>query len=338
MTVVLPLGLPPAHLKGDLCKELDMPALAMLINRAHRRQVSTQSEFQGWLPHEAWVMERLANQPRLTTHLPLADRLARNSPILTRQLRPGFWFLAQPAYIALGREHMLLGNLRELNLSDAESRALFASAQSALPLPELELVYVNARTWLLRADAWHLLQTATPDAATSQELDVWLARGGPSAQWRRVLNACQMSWHEHPVNQDRELQGMPVVNALWLWGGASITGGPVTHEPQADPALAMYSSLIEGVQPDSVWRAEAEWMIASDLTHAALAGDWGRWLAHMHRLDQEIFLPALNSLRAGKHPRLNIVLSNADTLMELEVNRLSLLKFWHKRPFAQLFP
>ena len=60
LDILLPFGLPPAELAGDLLKELNAPALAMLASRARsdagRHEVL--EDFRRALPHETWISRR----------------------------------------------------------------------------------------------------------------------------------------------------------------------------------------------------------------------------------------------------------------------------------------
>jgi len=48
--------------------------------------------------------------------------------------------------------------------------------------------------------------------------------------WYRLHNEIQMFMHQHPVNQQRQLQGRLAINSLWAWGGGA------APEPGIQPA------------------------------------------------------------------------------------------------------
>jgi hypothetical protein len=216
---------------------------------------------------------------------------------------PGNWFIVQPVYLHIARDHLVLTDPRQLMIDEQTSRALF---ESALPLFE-ELGYAlrfgDARHWFVRVDAWQALRTTTPDAATGHNVDVWLPSGEHAREWRKLHNEVQMLWHTHPLNEAREASGQPRINALWLWGGAS---------PQQSPA-----------KPEAL-------MSDDSLISAALADDWGRWLVAMQDIERVHASPLLHQLRNKTIDRLTLQLSDATHIRQWQVSRLDLLKFWRK--------
>ena len=41
---------------------------------------------------------------------------------------------------------------------------------------------------------------------------------GIAKLWRKLQNEIQMLWHIDPVNEERELRGLPRINSLWISG------------------------------------------------------------------------------------------------------------------------
>src|SRR5690606_29851793 len=117
------------------------------------------------LPHERWLAKRAG--------LSASDLLASSPPLATAAMRTagldaesGFWFVLQPVNLHIARDHLVLADPSQLALSEPDARILFNLIQPLLEEAGHTLLYGDAQTWFIRADAWHALQTATPNAAS----------------------------------------------------------------------------------------------------------------------------------------------------------------------------
>ncbi len=338
LTVVLPFALPPAELAGDLIRVLDTPALATLLSHHKRLQYTLFESPSRVLPHEAWLAQTL--QLAAADHtggVPLATA-AMQGCNLALAARQGHWFIVQPSHLQLARTHLLLADARTLTLSEQESRALFDAARPSFEQLGGELLYASADLWFWRADAWASLDTASPDAAVTQNVSDWMPEGDAARACRRLQNEVQMAWHEHPVNQAREARGAPVINACWLWAGASalpqslpplaVAGGPDWLQALTEPGWR---------QPDAQQLLAAPRpLIVPDLIQPAQAGDWSVWIDRLHTIEQQWLAPLLQGLRTGRIDQLELVLSDRDRLLSTTSKRISLRKFWRKRTLNAL--
>ena len=220
----------------------------------------------------------------------------------------GFWFVLQPAHFHVARDHLVLTDLRQLSIDEQESRTFFDVAFPLFDELGHELRYGDARRWFLRADDWHALRTTTPDVATGHNVDVWLPSGERAREWRKLHNEVQMSWHMHPLNDEREARCERRVNAMWLWGGASATDAVTSSDSQVDDSL---------------------------ITHA-LAGDWGRWLGAMQAIETKHAAPLLSALQSGAIDRLTVQLTDATRIRSWRATRASMRKFWVKPSLSRL--
>lgn len=293
-TLLLPFALPPAEHAKDLIAALDAPALALLLSRGRELARTDCDPFAPALPHETLLTPAPAdNSP------PVAHALMQS---LGLPPADGYWFVLQPAHFHVARDHLVLTDLRQLDLDDQDSRTLF---DAALPLfGELghELRYGDARRWFLRADDWQGLRTTTPDAASGHNVDVWLPSGERARAWRKLHNEVQMLWHMHPLNDARDMRGARRINALWLWGGANPTDAP--------------ASALAAAQVDDAL-----------VTHA-LAGDWGSWLAAMRDIENRRISSMLAALKSGGIDHLTLQLTDASRIRTWHVTRSRLRKFW----------
>lgn len=94
-----------------------------------------------------------------------------------------------------------------------------------------------------------------------------------------------MAWHDHPVNLQRQRDGLAPINSLWLYGGArrSQLGRPLPDDLRIETALQA----------------------------PAVAQDWGGWIEALAGLEQRCFAPL-----AGAAPTL--VLTGRERTVELD--------------------
>lgn len=336
LDILLPFGLPQPELAPDLIRQLKTPALATLLGHAKKEPQAPEwqsfDDFASALPHEAWLAQQFG----------LADRLVRSgSPpvalaaMATFGLKPdeGVWFLLQPIHIHVARDHLVLMDQRQLSISEQEARTLFALAEPLCAESGMTLLYGDAHTWFMRADAWEGLHTATPDAACGHNIDIWMPKGPFERDWRKLQNEVQMHWHDHPVNQEREMRGHKPVNSLWLWGGApTAMPAPQTRYTAAINLPRWMGALgqARGMTAAPLISAAPQHglLVLDTLLEAALAGDWGRWLEQMQELETEWFAPLLNALKAGKIHSIGLIFNHNKELRSYSISRMALRRFW----------
>lgn len=347
LDILLPFGLPQAEMARDLVRQCKAPTLAMLLSRSKMAQpVQNLDPFSRALPHEHW----LAKQAGLTTVSQLDER--GNSPpaaaaILQAgrpELREGHWFVLQPAHIHIARDHLVLTDVGQLELDEADARRLF---DSALPLFEeigRTLIYIDAATWLMRADDWAGLHTSSPQAASGRNIDIWMPEGPGELPWRKLQNEVQMQWFSESLNEAREMRGLKPVNSLWLWGGADASiVPPASTNYQASFNLSGWSQVPGGAQHSAI---SADALLATPLERGllmldsllapGLTNDWGYWLHHMETLENLWFAPLLLALREKRLDSLSLILTGQDKLLHLTATTSTLRKFWVKPSLNKL--
>lgn len=301
-TLLLPFALPPAEHAKDLIAALHAPALAMLLARGSEAARIDREPYAAALPHEALLAgSHEDNSP------PVAHAMMQQ---LGLPLVDGHWFVLQPAHFHVARDHLVLTDLRQLEIDDTASRTLFDAVLPLFRESGHDLRYGDARRWFLRADRWQGLRTATPDAATGHNVDVWLPSGERARDWRKLHNEVQMLWHMHALNDSRDMRGQRRINGLWLWGGA--------------PAAKTMTALATPVQVDD-----------SLLPHA-LAGDWGSWLGAMQQIEAAQATAILSALRSGTLDRLTLQLTDATRIRSWRATRAGMRKFWIRPSLARL--
>ncbi|MGK5070927.1 hypothetical protein [Janthinobacterium sp. RT4P48] len=351
LTLVLPFALPNAELAADLLKVLQAPALAALLSRTSSCNLETFDNPNRLLPHEAWLAHALGLTP--AAHGEAAQAAFAVQAMRGYGLAPepgGRYFLLHPAHVAIARNHVSLGDLRQLALSEADGRALFDIARPYFDEIGQPLEYGDAGTWFMRADGWSDLQCASPDGATTQDLTVWMPEGEHARAARRLQNEVQMLWHEHPVNAAREARGLKAVNAFWLWGGSQAASVPAPASARcaaslhAGDAPGWLAALAEPARrhasPNSVLAEQADAIVVlGGLIEAAQAQEWGMWLQQMQALEADWFAPLLAALkegRLGRLGRLRLVLSHREAWLDCSTSKNAQRKFWRAMTLNKL--
>lgn len=212
---------------------------------------------------EAWCRSRFAIQPEHTIAAAAAIELGG---------QPGA-LIVRPVHLHAGLDHVVLDPPVNLDLSDADARALFEAAVDWLAPEPIRLRYLSASLWELTesdpaSTGFSGLRGASAARAGGRNIDIWLPRGQAARNWRRLMNEVQMLWHSHPVNAERERLGRKPVNALWLEGCAPASvSAPFAALASSDSSVRGLA-LAGGVKPLPATSVEA--LIASTDSQAQL--------------------------------------------------------------------
>ncbi|WP_413628857.1 hypothetical protein [Herbaspirillum frisingense] len=351
LDILVPFALPPAELARDLLRQSKAPSLSMLLGRGKATPLQSHDPFSRALPHEHWLACRFGLPPAPQDSSPGAAAALMQG--LGHAPAAGHWFVLHPAHIHVARDHLVLTDIGQLQLEEEESQRLFAAALPLFTEIGHELVYGDARTWFIRADAWAGLRTSTPSAASGRNVDIWMPEGPGELAWRKLQNEVQMQWFAEALNEQREMRGQKAINSIWIWGGAD-AGASVQHSygarfglrgwmrafgdgAQADQAHANAHAHTNASQVNDILRGDGHRLLVLDaLVEAALAEEWGLWLQHLEHLDREWLAPLLVALRADTLGAVNLVLTGSDRLVEVAVTCGALRRFWRKPSLALL--
>ncbi len=339
ITLVLPFALPVPEFAPDLVRALgtSTPALAALLTRTTSAARIPANDAVRALPHEQWLAGALglqdAGRPAFAAAAMRALGVAPDA---------GHWFIVNPVHIEIARTHLMLQDPAYLNLTEADSRALFETAQPSFEEAGHALVFGDAGTWFMRADDWAGLDTATLESTLGMDLTDWMPLGARAAAFRRLQNEVQILWHAHPVNAQREARRLAPVNAFWSWGAsdaahvrapgaprlAAFEAGAVVNA-LADVRLAGLGDLAAHLDGDAI-------VYCASAAPYALSADWGGWVARVQQLEAALFAPILESLKKGRVRAVRLVLTNRDAHAECTTNALAQRTFWRRPTLDKL--
>jgi hypothetical protein len=255
------------------------PALFARIARAELAQDHEVAAFARGAAHLDWLASNVFHsQAPATAPYALAA--------LSAATEAGQVWHADPIHLQLAGDHLIV---QRIEVEDREAEALLAVANESAAGAACRLTRHHSHWFLLTEQPWSI-NAAPLDAAEGGSLAECLPSGADASRWSRLLNEIQISWHAHPVNEQREECGKPQINSLWLHGGGAwqslspIEFAQVNAESPALRGAAQASGAAVG-KPDAppVDRSLLVWTDALTV-RAPDAAD--AWLAAMSAIDR----------------------------------------------------
>ncbi len=160
------------------------------------------------------------------------------------------WLCADPAWVRAELAGARLLACGALGLARDEAEELARPLRPLLGDAGMLLEISTPDRWQLRLPVGSPLPSfAAPETVLGQHLLAHLPQGAEGRRWRALFTELQVLLHQHPRNRARAQQGLPPVNALWLWGGGALPSRPrttLTRLLSADPlarALAQHARV-----------------------------------------------------------------------------------------------
>lgn len=338
-------------------------------------------------PGFEWLAARakLTRQPRRAFELALAHQFALDEPpfgalrllgesgeALRQKARAGHWLCADPVHLRFHQERIILADAGAFDLEEVEAEAIIASLNSEFAdVGEFHLG--TARRWYLRLhDAG---REKLANAAVNRNFEPISAVAGrlvdsehsdKKAPLTRWLNEVQMFLHGHPTNEQRQREGKPAINSLWLWGVGSLPGttdagetqnrGQTTVLPRGlSPVFSLSSnnpiaiglanaahlplrplpSDLAGLLADAVPDSE-QLVVLDSLLPPVLYEDSEGWRRAFEALENNWFAPLRGPL-GRRIERLDIIAPTIYGELGFSLTSKDRWKFWRKgRPLAAL--
>jgi single-stranded-DNA-specific exonuclease len=162
---------------------------------------------------EAWLARRFGLEEVAVAPVTLA---------VDEAPQPGTWLRADPVYIRVEGDTLVLHSAEILAITPDEARALVAALRDHFSTDGLEF-RVPRPTAGTRACRAEELPVTTP-LAEALGADVFgrLPRGSGRINWPSAITEIQMLFASHPVNLARESERRLPINAVWFWGGGTL--------------------------------------------------------------------------------------------------------------------
>ena len=275
-----PHWVPPAELRARLARTA---ALADL--RAPAIDLAWQDEaLPRELAHDRWMRQQLAPTLSLAPIAPGAMTAVRQLAVLSSVGADAQGWLLEPTHFHLARDHLVLLAGAAQGLAQPQAQALAEAIEPLLAGDGMALTLASPTHWLLRQSErpWQL-DCASADAAAGRNVDGYLPGGVDARRYRRLLNEIQMTWHDHPVNEQRTVAGELPINSVWLSGPVEASAIAAFREEVAGGRYRLEESLLgprlrddRHAWLDALQALDAQlhqWLTASPSTVILLCGD-----------------------------------------------------------------
>lgn len=347
LVLVVPGALPPGAIASELAKQLSAdpspaPTLLRWLRTTAADVAEPAVEDPKATPAEAWWLHQAGFVAPAGAPLGagLAALLAPPNGATPANAATPIW-IAELAHIQLGRDGLVLTDTNALDITAEESRALLATVQPLFDADGFTVTYLAPRRWQVSLPEGLKPFAATPATVMGGDLNDYWPKGLPARPWRRLANDIQMSWHDHPVNDAREARGEPIVNGVWLHGGAPAwtpawrTAAPrhLIGDPPWFQGLAERASIAWSGTSTPVSQLRADTAVLLDaLEIPCRAQAWGDWLVALKKMDADWFAPLDAALLAGTYSHIDLVIPNIDRTITLRVSPRAKLLRWLPQP------
>ncbi len=253
----------------------------MQTARAHVQQADPLTT--GCTTYEQWRLDSLGFRPHAGQMLAagLAPLWAEGDIAADEAV-----WLAELVHVSPSRDGAILLPANDVHIKTEESAALFQSAQDLFPDSGFELMTPGRTRWRVQPPSSFQSRCASPSQVALTSVNAWWPQEDSARPWRRLVNELQMLWFDHEVNLTRQEVGLPPINSLWLFGGAS---------------LDQFETLETG-------DAQAH----DDLLKPFLAQDWSSWSDALAHLERTVFASL-----DGQGARPDLILTGTDRIVKL---------------------
>lgn len=258
MYIVISGAWPEPAIAKELASHIEKqaPTLARWLANGKASTHKSDANHSKCIPLEDWMLQTCEFNPEPNQHIsaglgPLTHNVDNDEQVWLADLvhmspsRDGAALLAADTlHISAEQANILLNDARDFFTDDG-----FSFSPTAKPY-----------TWQIHWPDAVSFACASPALVAISSVNDWWPEADSARPWRRLVNSLQMAWYEHPINLERQNQGLPPINSMWLYGGAR--------------KAQLKSSL------------PADTQIFNDLHHYLIAQDWGGWLAALEQLEQ----------------------------------------------------
>lgn len=178
------------------------------------------------LPHLAALLGKMACVSQGSTAMDLvagkfpesAYLMAHESVLKLWDLQPqwGKEVIITPCHWQVGMNDVVMQNPADIQLSAEESQALLLAIQPYFAEDDIEVTYESPVVWRAKGSMFQDLPLAAIDKAVGQHVNAWMPSAPQARPLQRLQSEMQMLLYQHPVNDQRSLQGRWTVNSFWV--------------------------------------------------------------------------------------------------------------------------
>lgn len=134
------------------------------------------------------------------------------------ELQPewGHEVIMTPCHWQVGMNEVVMLNPADIQLTDEESRALLKAVQPYFSEDGIEVAYESPLVWRAKGTLFQALPFANLERVVGQHVNAWMPSAPQARPLQRLQSEMQMLLYQHPVNDQRSLQGRWTVNSFWV--------------------------------------------------------------------------------------------------------------------------
>ena len=174
-----------------------------------------------------------------------------------------------PCHWQVGMNEVVMLNPAEIQLSAEESQALLAAIQPYFAEDGLEVTYESPLVWRAKGALFNDLPFAALERVVGQHVNAWMPSASKARSLQRLQSEMQMLLYQHPVNDQRSMQGRWTVNSFWV------------HR-----------------QMEQLYPSTHPAMLHLDLREASLLSNALQWRQHWESLDRTVCKAMLDAMNA----------------------------------------
>ena len=253
-------------------------------------------------------------------------------------LREQAWLRADPVHLAISRDNAQLFDSHVVKPTADEMAAIAQTINQHFARDGIVITFPDPARGYIATDANNLPQSTPLWKMGGANVFDNLPLSKTRTNWRAVSNEIQMLLHEHPVNVRRAKAGTPVINALWIWGGGTLTQAIAAIDSSLEPpvftnvvarlvlarGLGMAHQLPVVTLPpalDVAALGEHTLVVLHTATREVRAQSRETWPNAVAAIERDWIAPAIAAFDAGQFERLTILLPGESASLVLEVYR-----------------
>jgi hypothetical protein len=245
----------------------------------------------------------------------------------------GYWLCADPVHLQLQHSQVVLQP--DVGCTAAEAVALCAALNAHFRDDGVAFHAPHPQRWYIRAEDPSEAAMTPLRVAAWRDVKAYQPQGGDAMRWQRVANEIQMLLHGHPINQAREVQGLPAINSLWLWGGGhtealhsafDAVGGDdalsaAFGRAAGTATVATLSRLAGTAGENGLWVCTAP-------DDAWRRGDIHAWREAVQSIENDVAQPLLRALRRKEVELVTLEIQTEFATLHFSLRRTGLWKVW----------
>lgn len=216
-----------------------------------------------------------------------------------------WWLHVDPIELLVDAGNICLVGRDHLSLTAAESKQLLDTLNGLIESDNLSLLYGSSQEWYLKFSADPKILTNPLTSVIAKDIREFLPSGEQKSWWHKLMTEMQMLLFQHAINTQRQQQGKPIINSIWLWGEGSLDSDyPAVNYS----AIWTNSALVRGLQKHAGSSAALYSLDEFDSGAIEVPGDYLIVCNHFYCEDRYPLLidTLLDHFNRGKIQRLSI--------------------------------